>query len=474
VAVAAALALFASMATGAGDGPVRFSGLAKRALPAVVNISATENLTTEDLKAKGMPGNSVGRDNPAMNEFLKELLEKRGNLPPELRVDAAGSGFIVDPEGYVVTNNHVVESASDIKLTLSDGREFSARRVAADPATDLALLKIDANEQFPTLEWGRSEEMEIGDWVIAIGSPFGLGGSVTAGLLSGRARDLNAGPYDDFLQTDAAINRGHSGGPLFNEDGKVVGVNTAILSPTGGSIGISFAIPSATAKPIVDQLREFGRVRRGQLGANVQSVTDTIAKAIGRPNTQGAMVASIIPDSPAEKAGLRPSDVIVQYNEETIGSFRDLPRLVAKTAVGSTATMKVWRDQSMSEKRATIMEQPAQPPVAAQPPPAKKPDDPQNQKTFGMQLERLSDEITLRLGLDKDTAGVLVTDVIPDGVAANEGIKAGDVIVEVDRKPVKSADEFAAQVAETRTQGQPSALMRINRNGQFRYVALPV
>jgi serine protease Do len=474
VTIAAALALLASIAAGAGDGPVRFSGLAKRALPAVVNISATENLTAEDLKVEGIPGDSVGRDNPAINEFLKEFLEKKGKLPPELRVDAAGSGFIVDPEGYVVTNNHVVESASDIKLTLADGREFSATRVAADPATDLALLKIDANEQFPTLEWGRSEEMEIGDWVIAIGSPFGLGGSVTAGLLSGRARDLNAGPYDDFLQTDAAINRGHSGGPLFNEDGKVVGVNTAILSPTGGSIGISFAIPSATAKPIVDQLREFGRVRRGQLGANVQPVTDTIAKAIGRPNTHGAMIASILPDSPAEKAGLRPSDVILQYNEATIDSFRDLPRLVAKTTIGSTAMMKVWRDESMTEQQATITEQPAQPLAAAQQPPAKKLDKPENHKTLGMQLEQLSDELKLRLGLDKNTSGVLVTDVLPDGVAANQGIKAGDVIVEVGMKPVKNADDFAAQVAETRTQGQPSALMRINRSGQFRFVALPV
>jgi serine protease Do len=272
----------------------------------VVNISTTQDVTSDaptgpDAPPGMTPDGPEEPDAPGQSptdEFLREFFKDNPQSPPQAK--ALGSGFIIDPEGYVVTNNHVVEAAKEIKLVLADGRELKAKRVGTDPATDLALLKVDSKEPLPSLHWGSSEKVEIGDWVVAIGNPFGLGGSITAGLLSGRARDIQAGPYDDFLQTDAAINRGHSGGPLFDAEGNVIGVNTAILSPNGGSIGISFAIPASTAKPVIAQLRANGSVRRGQLGVQIQPVTDEIAKAMGLSNKHGALVASVSKDGPAE------------------------------------------------------------------------------------------------------------------------------------------------------------------------------
>jgi serine protease Do len=297
---------------------------------------------------------------------------------------------------------------------------------------------------------------------------------VTAGLRSGRARDIQAGPYDDFLQTDAAINRGHSGGPLFNADGKVVGVNTAILSPTGGSIGISFAIPSSTAKSIVAQLRETGSVRRGQLGVHIQPVTTEIAQTIGRKDTHGAMVASVVEDSPAAIAGLQPGDVIVQYEGKDIESFRQLPRMVAATEIGRTAAMKVWRDTQMIERKAKITELETPRVSKTDKPPEDKPEISSERATLGMLLEPISEALRLRLGLDEDAKGVLVTGVVPDSPAARQGIKAGDIISEFDKKPVKSPDDVAQRVTETKKDGRASALVRINRSGAFRFVALPV
>jgi len=472
----AAAVLLVSVAAQAADARNGFAHLVKRALPAVVNISTTEDVSADAPEAPDAPGKpGAGEDSP-MNEFLQEFFKNNRNRPPPpgLQMNALGSGFIVDSKGYVVTNNHVVESAREIKLTLSDGREFKAKRVGTDPATDLAVLKIDAGEALPTVEWGSSEDMQIGDWVIAIGSPFGLGGSVTAGLLSGRARDIQAGPYDDFLQTDAAINRGHSGGPLFNVDGKVVGVNTAILSPTGGSIGISFAIPSSTAKSIVAQLRETGSVRRGQLGVHIQPVTAEIAETIGRKDTHGAMVASVVDDSPAAIAGLQPGDVIVQYEGKDIESFRQLPRMVAATEIGKTAGMKVWRDAHMIDRKAKITELETPRVSKTDKPPEDKPEISSDRATLGMLLEPISEALRLRLGLDEDANGVLVTGVVPDSPAARQGIKAGDIISEFDKKPVKSPDDVAQRVTETKKHGRSSALVRINRSGAFRFVALPV
>ena len=477
--VAAALALLTSAVTEAAETPRDFSDMAKRMLPAVVNISATHDVTADAPAGPGLPpgaapGTQEGPGTPGQSpadEFLREFFKNNPQaMPPQ--ANALGSGFIIDPEGYVVTNNHVVEAAKEIKLVLADGRELKAKRVGADAATDLALLKVDAKEPLPYLHWGSSEKVEIGDWVVAIGNPFGLGGSITAGLLSGRSRDIQAGPYDDFLQTDAAINRGHSGGPLFDAEGNVIGVNTAILSPNGGSIGISFAIPASTAQPVIAQLREHGSVRRGQLGVQIQPVTEEIAKAIGLPDKHGALVASVSKDSPAEKAGLEPGDVILRYDGQTIESMRALPRNVANTTIGKTVDIGVWRDGKEMVRKATIAEMKTK--KAENKPEQGKAPSAEKKPTLGMRLEPLDDSLKLRLGLEKNATGVLVTGVTPESAAAAQGIEAGDVISEVNKKPVSSPDHVAERVTEAKKQGRPAALFRINRSGQYRFVALPV
>lgn len=473
--LAVAFALLAPAGVQASEPPRDFSDMAKKMLPAVVNISTTQKIPAE-------PGTSPGQQDGAQDEaapgeaptdeFLRQFFRDNPEAVPAPETSALGSGFIIDPDGYVVTNNHVIEAAKEIKLILADGREFKAKRVGSDAATDLALLKVDAKEPLPYLHWGSSEKMEIGDWVVAIGNPFGLGGSITAGLLSGRARDIQAGPYDDFLQTDAAVNRGHSGGPLFDAEGNVIGVNTAILSPNGGSIGIAFAIPASTAKPIIAQLRESGSVRRGQLGVQIQPVTNDIAKAIGLENTRGALVASVTKGSPAEKAGLEPGDVILRYDGQTIDTMRALPRQVANTTIGKTVDVTVWRDGRNVDHNVTITEQkPADvgkaPDESKAPPAEKKP-------TLGMRLQPLDESLKLQLGLEKNASGVLVTSVTPESAAAAQGIEAGDVISEVNKKPVSSPSHVEDRVTEVKKQGRPAALLRINRSGAYRFIALPV
>ncbi|MPY73939.1 MAG: Do family serine endopeptidase [Alphaproteobacteria bacterium] len=474
--LAAAIALLAPAGVQASEPPRDFSDMAKKMLPAVVNISTTQKIPAEpgtSPDARDGAQDDAAPGEAPTDEFLRQFFKDNPEAVPAPETSALGSGFIIDPEGYVVTNNHVIDAAKEIKLILADGREFKAKRVGSDAATDLALLKVDAKEPLPYLHWGSSEKMEIGDWVVAIGNPFGLGGSITAGLLSGRARDIQAGPYDDFLQTDAAINRGHSGGPLFDAEGNVIGVNTAILSPNGGSIGIAFAIPASTAKPIIAQLRESGSVRRGQLGVQIQPVTDEIAKAIGLENTQGALVAAITKGSPAEKAGLEPGDVILRYDGHPIETMRTLPRQVANTTIGKTVDVTVWRDGRNVDRDVTIGEQtPAD--VANAPDEGKKAPAIEENPTLGMRLQPLDESLKQRLGLEKNASGVLVTSVKPESAAAAQGIEAGDIISEVNRKPVSSPRHVEERVTEVKKQGRPAALLRINRSGAYRFIALPV
>lgn len=473
--MAVAFALLASAGVQASEPPHDFSDLAKKMLPAVVNISTTQETPAEPGTLPGMPPGAQEEPAPGdapTDEFLREFFKGNPEAVPAPETNALGSGFIIDPDGYVVTNNHVVEAAKEIKLILADGRQFKAKRIGTDPATDLALLKVDAKEPLPYLHWGSSEKVEIGDWVVAIGNPFGLGGSITAGLLSGRSRDIQAGPYDDFLQTDAAINRGHSGGPLFDAEGNVIGVNTAILSPNGGSIGIAFAIPASTARPVIAQLRERGSVRRGQLGVQIQPVTDEIAKAIGLENTKGALVASVTKGSPAEKAGLEAGDVILRYDGQAIDTMRALPRQVANTTIGKTVDVTVWRDDRKVDRNVTIAEQ--KPADVVDAPDKSKAPAVEEKPTLGMRLEPLDESLKLQLGLEKNASGVLVTSVKPESAAAAQGIEAGDIISEVNKKPVSSPSHVEECVTEAKKQGRPAALLRINRSGAYRFIALPV
>ena len=312
--------------------PESFHPLAADKLPAVVSIISRQEITADQ-------GPALPRLPPGLEEFLERfgdgfLDQFREGMPMPQPEEALGSGFIIDAEGYVVTNNHVVEGADEVRVILQDDQELPAEVVGRDPRTDLALLRVEAPDQLPALNWGDSDDALVGDWVMAIGNPFGLGGTVTTGVVSARARNIQAGPYDDFIQTDAAINRGNSGGPLLDMEGRVVGVNTAIFSPTGGSIGIGFAVPSAIAEPVITELRETGTVRRGWLGVQIQPVTDEIAEAIGLDEARGALVGDVIEGSPAADAGIQVGDVILRFAGREIEEVRDLTRAVADAPVG--------------------------------------------------------------------------------------------------------------------------------------------
>src|SRR5580658_2380399 len=339
-----------------------FAPLVKKVMPAVVNISVTERAGTptgddqdqdqdqnQDLGPGQGEGPQQGFPSSPFDEFLRRFFEQQGqpfrNMPQRnLQRVALGSGFIIDPTGYVVTNNHVVANADKVTVIFQDDSKHPAKVIGRDPKTDLALLKIDAPQPLPYVAWGDSGALQVGDWVVAVGNPFGLGGTVSSGIISARGRDIHAGPYDDFLQIDASINRGNSGGPTFNLEGQVIGINTAIYSPNGGSVGIGFAIPSDLAKPVIDQLEANGKVARGWLGVQIQDVTPEIAKGLGLPKAEGALVADVTKDGPAEKIGIKQGDVIIGYDGHDIVKLRDLPLAVAETKIGEKADVKVWRD----------------------------------------------------------------------------------------------------------------------------------
>ncbi|HKO06722.1 MAG TPA: Do family serine endopeptidase, partial [Alphaproteobacteria bacterium] len=343
LALFAAVALLASPAF-AREAPTSFAPLVKEVAPAVVNVSTTQKVSGGPMM--DLPFQDLPEDSP-FRQFFKHYFngpgQGQGESHPMLQ-HSLGSGFVIDPSGYVVTNNHVVGSATEINVKLSDGTTYNAKLVGRDERTDLALLKITADHALPAVAWGDSDKAQVGDWVMAVGNPFGLGGTVTAGIVSARGRDLHEGPYDSFIQTDAAINRGNSGGPMFNMDGQVIGINSAIYSPNGGSVGIGFAIPSALAKPVVEQLKEHGSVERGWLGVQIQEVTPDVAESLGLKAPAGALVAKVTKDSPSEAAGLRQGDVITRFNGKDIKELRDLTRSVADTRPGTNAPITIWRD----------------------------------------------------------------------------------------------------------------------------------
>lgn len=346
--------------------PQSFAELAQKVTPAVVNIASSQMLRGQNAQEPALPFD-VPNGSP-YEKFFEPFRDQREGLgrgaPPPRMATGLGSGFIVDPSGYVVTNNHVADGAADVKVTLDDDSVYPATIVGVDPQTDLALLKIEAKRQLPALQFDNSDMAQVGDWVMAVGNPFGLGGTVTAGIVSARGRNIQAGPYDDFLQIDAAINRGNSGGPLFNMDGKVIGVNTAIFSPNGGSVGLGFAIPSNIAKTVIAQLKENGQVERGWLGARIQSITPEIAAAVGLKEPYGAMVTDVTPGSPAAKAGLRQGDAILSFANQTIGDPREPARLVASESAGSKRAVTVWRDRASENLTVVTGRQPAEAQVA--------------------------------------------------------------------------------------------------------------
>jgi len=373
-------------------------------------------------------------------------------------------------DGYVVTNNHVIADADEITVVLHDDTRLPAKLIGRDPRTDIAVLKIKPEKDLPAVGFGNSDISRVGDWVLAIGNPFGLGGTVTAGIISALGRDINSGPYDDFIQTDASINRGNSGGPMFNLKGEVIGINTAIFSTTGGSVGIGFAIPSTTAKPVIEQLIKNGMVRRGWLGVHIQTVTDEIAETLGLKKAEGALVASVIKGSPADKAAIKPGDVILTFDGKKIEGMRSLPRIVAETEVGKKAKVSVWRNGQMQNLSVGVGELEDEVKVASRDEVPKEEDG--DFKDLGLKLSVITNQIRNRFKLAKDAKGLAVIGVDEEGPAADKNIRAGDVIVEISQREVSTPADVAERVREARRVGRKTLLLLIEGQGGMRFVVV--
>ena len=467
-----------------------FAPLVKKVTPAVVNISVTEKAGTpaddvddQDAGPDREQGPMQGFPSSPFDEFLRKFFEQQQGrgapMQPNRNVErvALGSGFIIDPSGYVVTNNHVVANADKVVVIFQDNSKHPAKVVGRDGKTDLALLKIDANEPLPYVNWGDSNASQVGDWVLAVGNPFGLGGTVSTGIISARGRDIHSGPYDDFLQIDASINRGNSGGPTFNLNGQVIGINTAIYSPNGGSVGIGFAIPSSLARPVIDQLREHGKVDRGWLGVQIQEVTPEIAKSFGLSKAEGALVADVTKNGPAAKAGLKQGDVILSFNGHAIDKVRDLPLVVAQTPVNEKAKVDVWRNGQNVSLDTTVGQMPDNPKIAQNDNNQSGGDQQaqsQNTTALGLKLAPLNDRLRQRAQVPKNVKGVVVTDIADDSPLAALGIEPGDVIQSINQQPMTTPQQVASKLKEVQSGKDKNALLLINRHGTNQYLALSI
>ena len=457
----------------AQNGPTDFAELSDQLVPSVVNISTSQQVQQI---GGGAPVPQFPPGSP-FEEFFRDFFDRRGeeqpdNNQPAPRTTSLGSGFVIDSSGYIVTNNHVISNADEITVTFADDTSLKATLVGRDLKTDVALLKVEPEQPLSAVNWGDSDAAKVGHWVVAIGNPFGLGNTVTAGIISARARDINAGPFDDFLQTDASINRGNSGGPLFNMAGEVIGINTAIYSPTGGSVGIGFAVPSNLAQNVVYQLREFGETRRGWLGVRIQTVTDDLAESLGLESTDGALVASVSEGSPAEDSGLQVGDVILKFDNKSVETMRRLPRIVAETQIGKEVEVELWREGQIVKVGVTVGRLDETAPVLASATPP--PDAPITQQVpeLGLTLSAITDELRQKFELPEDAKGVMVVQVDSASAAAEKGVRAGDVIVEVGQQEVTSPGEVADRVREHRDQDKNTVLLLLDRAGDLQFIAV--
>jgi len=452
-----------------------FAQLAARLVGVVVNISTTQAAPAP--ATKGTPEAQVPSPGAPLDEFFRDFFAEKGGHggtnPPTPRASSLGSGFIVDPSGLIVTNNHVIANAEQVTVTLSDDTTLQAEVIGRDPVTDLALLKVEPKAPLPAATWGDSSKTRVGDWVLAIGNPFGLGGTVTSGIISATARDIHSSPYDDFLQTDASINRGNSGGPMFNLSGEVIGINTAIFSPSGGSIGIGFAVPSALARPIIEQLKATGKVERGWIGARIQPVTDEIAEAVGLDKSRGAMIGAVDPSSPAAQAKLQPGDVILSYDGKPIDRSRQLPRLVADTPPEASVKLTVWRDGKESEVELKIAALNANRPPPP-PPEPEKPKPPPSVDALGLKLTKLTSELRKQFSMPETTKGIVITDVAQNSAAAALALRPGDLVIAVGHDPVTTLEDLQQKIAAAKKNGHKNVLVRVEREGNSRFIALPL
>ena len=453
------------------NAPFSFADLVERVSPAVVSIRSETMTTQSDTDDESIPA--------PFRDFFNQFGQGQRPQQPR-RAVSAGSGFIIDKAGYVVTNNHVIDSSKKITITLPDKREFTAKLVGTDPSTDIALLKINSDKPLPSVDFGDDKRLRVGDWVVAVGNPFGLSNSVTAGIVSsiGRNIDGSSQAYTNFIQIDAPINRGNSGGPTFDIHGAVVGVNTAIYSPTGGSVGIGFAIPSNLAKPVIAELKEHGKVERGWLGVRIQEVTDDIAEGLGMKSTAGALVAGVTDKGPAAEAGIQAGDVIVEFDGQKVEAMHELPRLVADEPIGKEVPVKVVRKGE--EKTITVkpgkLEDGAKTAAADAPdgapaePPAKAIAGP-----LGLTLSDLSPDAREKFGIKDSVVGVVVTEIEPGSAAAEKRLQPGDVIVEVAQQAVKTPDDVQKRIDDLKKDGRKSALFLLaNKDGDLRFVAVKI
>jgi serine protease Do len=449
--------------------PDSFADLADKLLPTVVNIATSQTLKQAAPQAS-LP--DVPPDSPLADLFKNFLGPQRAQ---PRHVTSLGTGFIVDPSGLIVTNNHVIEDAEHITATLNDGTVLPAKLIGRDEKTDLALLKVTTKKALPAARFGDSDHARIGDWVIAIGNPFGLGSTVTAGIVSARNRDINAGPYDEFIQTDAPINRGNSGGPLFNTDGDVIGVNSAIYSPSGGSVGIGFSIPSNLVRSVVAQLRQYGVAKRGWIGVRIQAVTDDLAEGLGLPAKTGALITDVTPKGPAAKAGIANGDLVTGFDGKPVGDSRALPRIVADTPIGKTVPVDILRKGKKQTVKLTVLKLEDEKPmraVAKTPPPAPQAKSKSRVSQLGLSLAAVDGDARTQFKLAGNVHGVVVTDVAPESPAAEKNLRPGDVIVQVQSQNVRTPDDVARLVDADAKAGKKVELMLVNRGGDLTYVAL--
>jgi serine protease Do len=465
-------------------GPESVADLAEGLLDAVVNISTSQNVKNEDrAPTPQVPEGSPFQD--FFDEFFKGDGSEGGAQPRT--VNSLGSGFVIDPSGFIATNNHVIEGADDIEVNFANGSKLKAKLIGTDPKTDLALLKVEPKAPLTAVPFGDSRIMRIGDWVMAIGNPFGLGGSVTVGIISARGRNINAGPYDNFIQTDAAINRGNSGGPLFNMKGEVIGINTAIISPSGGSIGIGFSVPTELAANIFTQLREFGETRRGWLGVRIQPVTDDIAESIGMTEAKGALVAGVIKGGPVDNGSVQTGDVIVRFDGKEVDEMRDLPRVVAESPVGKAVDVVIIRDGKEvtikvtlgrledGEKLASAVESETPEQTTEETAPEATEPEQQVQSVLGMSLGTLDEESRKSYEVAEGVEGVVITAVEAGSAAAERGVEAGDVIVEIGQEAVSTPEDVTTRIAKLKSEDRRNALLMIaNKTGALRFVTVRI
>ena len=461
-ALAGLVIMFMTLEAGAADRPESFADQVERLSPAVVNISTTTIVN-------GGPNMDMPQVPPGspFEDFFKNF----GDNDRKRRASSLGSGFIIDEAGIVVTNFHVIENAEEITVTLSDETVFTAEVLGQDQKTDIAVLKIDPGDtELTAVPFGDSDSLRVGDWVLAIGNPFGLGGTVTAGIVSARGRDIGNGPYDDFIQTDASINRGNSGGPLFNVEGEVIGINTAIFSQTGGSVGIGFAISSNLAKRVTTQLAEYGTTRRGWLGVFIQEVTPDIAESLGLDEAIGALVSTVNEASPAQAAGLEPGDVIVSFDGKAIEKMRDLPRIVAETEIGATVVVELIRNGSRMTVDVTLgeLEKAELVGIVGE----ESQGDAESFEKLGFAVDNLNAELAAELGLDESMRGVVVTEVVEGSPAFDKGLQPGDVIKRFGQRRVENAADLAKSVAETLESGRAGVLLLVESEGRERFIQI--